>query len=109
MDVVFGALQDDTADMSYDKVLRLSIGLKAWAFALGLFYIVIDARFLGKGTTMTRAQRQAVETEIVVAGTPLGQHPLTRRETKLWMNIATGCLLAGMVVSSWALFTRYLI
>ncbi|GAB7333705.1 hypothetical protein MBLNU13_g05246t2 [Cladosporium sp. NU13] len=42
MDVVFGALQDDTADMGYDKVLKLSIGLKAWAFALGLFYILID-------------------------------------------------------------------
>jgi hypothetical protein len=109
MDVVFGVLQDDTADMGYDKVLKLSIGLKAWAFALGLFYILVDFRFLGKGMTMTRAQRQAVERDIVATGTPSEQHPLTRREAKPWMNIATGCLLAGIVASSWTLFIKYLI
>lgn len=37
MDVVFGVLQDDTADMGYDKVLKLAIGLKAWAFMLAIF------------------------------------------------------------------------
>jgi hypothetical protein len=95
--------------MGYDKVLKLSIGLKAWAFALGLFYLLIDYRFLGKGMTMTRAQRQAVEAEIVATGTPPERHPLTKREPKLWMNVATGCLLAGMIASSWALFIRYLI
>ena len=69
MDVVFGALQDGTRDMGYDKVLKLSIGLKAWAFVLGLSYILIDHRFLGRGMTMTRSQRQAVEAEIVATGT----------------------------------------
>ena len=108
MDVVFGALQDSTVDMGYDKVLKLSTGLKAWAFVLGIIYIVVDYKAVGKGMTMTRYQRVCVERNIVTCGIDPADHALTRREPKRWVTIVTACLLVAMIASAWAVFIRYL-
>lgn len=105
MDVVFGVLQDGTADEGYSKVLEMAIGIKAWAFVLGLSYIFIDYKWLGKGMTMTRKQRQAREAQIVDPTTD----PLTKREAKPWFTALTFALLVGIVASAWAVFMVYLI
>ncbi|WQF88900.1 Putative major facilitator superfamily, MFS transporter superfamily [Colletotrichum destructivum] len=105
MDVVFGVLQDDTEGQGYSRVLIVAIAIKAWAFVLGLSYIFVDYRFLGKGMTMTRSQRQAREAQIV----DRQADPLTRRTSKTWFTVLTFGLLVAIVASAWAVFVRYLI
>ncbi|KAI8305410.1 Major facilitator superfamily domain-containing protein 1 [Colletotrichum sp. SAR11_59] len=105
MDVVFGALQDSTEGIGYSKVLIVAIAIKAWAFVLGLSYIFIDYKFLGKGMTMTRKQREAREAQIV----DREADPLTRRTSKKWFTTLTFGLLLAIIASAWAVFVRYLI
>lgn len=105
MDVVFGVLQDSTEDGGYHRVLSVAIGIKAWAFVLGLTYIIVDYKLLGKGMTMTRHQRQA--REALIADRDLD--PLTRRTSKGWFTTLTFSLLIAIVASAWAVFIRYLI
>lgn len=105
MDVVFGALQDSTEGNGYSKVLIVAIAIKAWAFVLGLSYIFIDYKFLGKGMTMTRKQREAREAQIV----DREADPLTRRTSKKWFTTLTFGLLLAIIASAWAVFVRYLI
>lgn len=105
MDVVFGVLQDNTADNGYSQVLLVAIGIKAWAFVLGVSYILIDFKWLGKGMTMTRKQRQLREAAIVDPTTD----PLTKREVKPWFTAMTFGLLVGIVASSWVVFMVYLV
>ncbi|KAF7557483.1 hypothetical protein G7Z17_g725 [Cylindrodendrum hubeiense] len=100
MDVVFGALQDDTDGGGYEKVLLVAIGIKAWAFFLALSYIFVDFRFLGKGMTMTLKQREAREAEIV----DRDADPLTKRTSKPWFTIMTFGLLIAIIASAWAVF-----
>ncbi|CAN8103341.1 unnamed protein product [Discula destructiva] len=105
MDVVFGVLQDGTENQGYSKVLTVAIAIKVVAFVAGLSYIFVDYKYLGKGMTMTRKQRQAREAAIVDPATD----PLTKREVKGWFTALTFVLLVGIVVAAWAVFMVYLV
>lgn len=50
--------------MGYTNVLLIGIGFKTLAFFLGLFYIFIDFKYLGKGMTMSEGRRSKLEEEI---------------------------------------------
>lgn len=104
MDIVFGVLQDGTAEMGYDKVLKMEIGLKAWAFGLGLFYIFIDYTKLGRGMTLTREQREKREAEIE----DQERDPLTARPVKSWVTYTALALLVSIIITAWVIFIRYL-
>lgn len=101
---MYGVLQDGTKDMGYTKVLLFAIGIKAWGFVLGVLYIVLDFKKLGKGMTLTRNQREARLKAIV---DPLTD-PLTRRVPNKFVTIATLLILCGLVVVAWVLFFQYL-
>lgn len=97
MDVVVGILQDSTENQSYRKVLYLVLSLKAWAFFLGLAYIFMDFRYLGKGMTMSEKAR--VEKEQLIENPE--SDPLTRRTVKKPVTWVGTFLLGAMVVSGW--------
>ncbi|KAH7376370.1 major facilitator superfamily domain-containing protein [Plectosphaerella cucumerina] len=105
MDVVFGVLQDGTEDQGYYRVLLVAIGIKAWAFVLGISYILIDYKFLGRGMTLTRRRREEREAAIV----DRDSDPLTRRTVSKWFTMVTFGLLVAIVASAWAVFLRYLV
>lgn len=105
MDVVFGVLQDETEGNGYSNVLIAAIAIKSWAFILGLSYIAIDYRYLGKGMTLTRKRRETREAQIV----DKEADPLTRRTSKPWFTALTFGLLIAIISSAWAVFVRYLI
>lgn len=105
MDVVFGVLQDGTENNGYYKVLLVAIGIKAWAFVLGVSYIIVDYKLLGKGMTMTRLQREAKEAMIE----DRNADPLTRRNSSPWFTALTFGLLVAIIASAWAVFLKYLI
>ncbi|RSL94754.1 hypothetical protein CEP52_012444 [Fusarium oligoseptatum] len=105
MDVVFGVFQDGTENNGYYKVLLVATGIKAWAFVLGVSYIIVDYKLLGKGMTMTRLQREAKEAMIE----DRDADPLTRRNSSPWFTALTFGLLVGIIASAWAVFLNYLI
>ncbi|KAK4054172.1 hypothetical protein OIV83_001198 [Microbotryomycetes sp. JL201] len=105
MDVVIGRLQDQTEGFKYDKVLYLVISLKAFAFFLGLGYIFVDFKYLGRGMTMSEKARVDREAEIENAQ----EDPLTRRTvSSAWTWYGTG-MLAAMVITGWVIFIYYLV
>jgi hypothetical protein len=64
MSIAYGRVQDDTPDGGYINVLKIGIAFKAWAFCLGLFYIYMDRRYLGKGMSMGETRRTKLEVEL---------------------------------------------
>lgn len=101
-DVSYGRIQDRTPGRGYDRVLKLTIGLKSWAFALGIGYILVDKFYLGSGLTMTRKKRDAVEATIPKEDKPT--HPLLRRVPVPWVTYTCLTMLAAFVVTAWVLF-----
>jgi MFS family permease len=107
MDISFGVLQDGTENKSYDRVLELAMGLKAWAFVLGIIYILVDWKLLGSGMTLTRRKRLEAEERIKESGTEAVDN-LTSREVKKWVTAVGLSLLGAMLITAWVLFFKYL-
>lgn len=105
VDIVFGVLQDDTEDNAYTRVLSFAIGVKSLAFLLGLTYIFVDYKALGKGMTMTRKAREKREAQIEKPETD----PLTKRESFKSVTYAGLGLLASIIITAWVVFIRYLL
>lgn len=105
MEVTYGALQDGTENMEYHRVLKVGIAIKAVGFAIGVAYIIVDHRFLGKGMTMTRNQREKRLSEI----TDKENDPLTRRNVYRPMTIYVLCVFVCIVATAWTLFIKFLI
>ena len=103
-DVSYGRIQDRTPGKGYDRVLKLTIGVKAWAFALGAGYIMVDKLYLGSGLTMTRKRRDSLED--MIPKEDQSRHPLLRRVPVLWVTYSCLVLLAAFVVTAWVLFFR---
>ena len=65
MGVVYGRVQDLTADMGYTNVLLIGISMKTLAFFIACWYIYMDKRYLGGLIKMGERQRNRLEAEIV--------------------------------------------
>lgn len=100
-------VQDGTENMGYGRVLTVSSGIKAVGFFIGLAYVFVDFKKLGKAITMTRAQREAAEAE--VEEDERATHPLTKRSVYKPWTIYTLSALVAMVITGWTLFIKYLI
>jgi hypothetical protein len=85
--------------------LKLAVGIKAVALALGVTYIIIYYCKVGKGITMTKKQRERREQDI--------QNPetdsLTKRIVKTLMTYSALGLFCAMVMTAWVVFVKYLI
>lgn len=90
--------------MGYTKVLLFAIGIKSWGFVLGVLYIILDFKKLGKGMTMTRHQR---ETRLKAITDPVND-PLTRRVPNKYITIAALSMLVALIVVAWVMFFKYL-
>jgi MFS family permease len=108
IDIAFGVLQDGTEGKGYDRVLKLAMGLKAWAFVLGVTYIFVDWKFLGSGMTLTRAAREEAEERIKQEGRE-AEDNLTKREVKKCVTALGLVLLPAMLITAWVLFFKYLV
>ncbi len=75
------------------------------AFLLGLTYIFVDYKALGKGMTMTLKQREAREKQI---GDPESD-PLTKRTQLKAVTYSGLALLASIIITAWVVFIRYLL
>lgn len=101
--MVFGKIQDNTPGGGYFRVLNLAMGLKALAFFIALAYIIVDYRYLGKGLTMTRKRRDAIE-EQIIAEKREASDPLTKRIPVRAVTNSGITLLAALLIVAWVLF-----
>ncbi|KAK7413858.1 hypothetical protein QQX98_007275 [Neonectria punicea] len=104
MEVVYGVVQDGTEAMGYSRVLIISSSIKAVGFFIGLFYVFVDQKKLGRGITMTRKERERREGDIVDRDID----PLTKRRVAKPWTIWTLSALVAMIATSWTLFLKYL-
>ncbi|RSL62711.1 hypothetical protein CEP53_004678 [Fusarium sp. AF-6] len=104
MEVVYGVVQDGTEKMGYGRVLIVSSCIKAVGFFIGLSYIFVDYKKLGRGITMTRKERERREGDI----TDRDSDPLTKRRVFKPWTIYTLSALVAMIATSWTLFLKYL-
>jgi hypothetical protein len=105
MEVVYGTVQDGTENQGYGRVLIVSSSIKAVGFFIGLAYIVVDYKKLGRGITMTRKQREIREADIE----DRDSDPLTRRNVYKPWTIYTLSALVCMIATGWTLFFVYLV
>ncbi|KAH8078305.1 major facilitator superfamily domain-containing protein, partial [Filobasidium floriforme] len=106
MSIAYGRMQDETEDGGYANVLKTGIAFKAWAFCLGLNYIYMDRRYLGKGMSMGEKQRTKLEEELMETDPdhPLVARPVSKRVT--WTALVE---LTCMVIVAWTLFIYYVL
>ncbi|KAH7150361.1 major facilitator superfamily domain-containing protein [Dactylonectria estremocensis] len=96
MEVVYGVVQDGTEAMGYGRVLIVSSSIKAVGFFVGLTYIFVDYKKLGRGITMTRAERERREGDIEDPDSD----PLTRRGVFKPWTIYTLSALVAMIATA---------
>ncbi|KAJ4338841.1 hypothetical protein N0V95_007939 [Ascochyta clinopodiicola] len=104
VDIVFGVLQDGTEGNAYTRVLSFAIGVKTLAFVLGVAYIVVDYKALGKGMTLSLKEREAQEKQIEDPSS----NPLTRRKHLKIVTYAGLGLLTSIIITAWVVFVKYL-
>ncbi|KAK7427002.1 hypothetical protein QQZ08_006429 [Neonectria magnoliae] len=102
MEVIYGVIQDGTEAMGYSRVLIVSSSIKAIRFFIGLFYVFVDHKKLGRGITMILKERERREGDIV----DRDSDPLTRRRVAKPWTIWTLSALVAMIATSWTLFLK---
>ncbi|KAL2670216.1 hypothetical protein Neosp_014683 [[Neocosmospora] mangrovei] len=100
VDMIAGRLQDLTPGQTYERVVGFFVAVKGLEFCLGLFYGVLDRRYLAGILTMSEKKRLVVE-KAGELGAPVGRKP-----AKSFTFVGIG-LLCSMIIISWVLFIRY--
>ncbi|KAH6661798.1 major facilitator superfamily domain-containing protein [Plectosphaerella plurivora] len=100
VDMIAGRLQDITPGQTYERVVGFFVAVKALEFCLGLFYGVLDRRYLAGILTMSEKKRHIMEDESKL-GKPIGRKP-----SKVF-SITGLSLLTSLVIVAWVLFIRY--
>ncbi|KAM6506628.1 hypothetical protein FSOLCH5_013601 [Fusarium solani] len=100
VDMIAGRLQDLTPGQTYERVVGFFVAVKGLEFCLGLFYGVLDRRYLAGILTTSEKKRLVVE-KAGELGAPVGRKP-----AKPFTFVGT-VLLCSMIIVSWVLFIRY--
>ncbi|KAM0321643.1 hypothetical protein ACHAQA_009999 [Verticillium albo-atrum] len=100
VDMIAGRLQDITPGQTYERVIAFFVAVKGLEFCLGLFYGVLDRRYLAGILTMSEKKRMVLERDDKL-GEPVGRKP-----SKSFTIIGI-TLLCSLVIVAWVLFIRY--
>ncbi|KAJ4208843.1 hypothetical protein NW759_013605 [Fusarium solani] len=93
VDMIAGRLQDLTPGQTYERVVGFFVAVKGLEFCLGLFYGVLDRRYLAGILTMSEKKRLVVE-KAGELGAPVGRKP-----AKPFTFVGT-VLLCSMIIIS---------
>ncbi|KAF7548504.1 hypothetical protein G7Z17_g7008 [Cylindrodendrum hubeiense] len=100
VDMIAGRLQDITPGGTYERVIAFFVACKALEFCLGLFYGVLDRKYLGSILAMSEKKRKVLEQEGKLNAT-IGHKP-EKIHTAVGLS-----LLCCLVVIAWVLFILY--
>ncbi|KAF4458605.1 major facilitator superfamily transporter [Fusarium albosuccineum] len=100
VDMIAGRLQDITPGGTYERVIAFFVAVKGLEFCLGLFYGVLDRRYLSGILTMSEKKRMEVERQGKL-GDPIGRKP---GKTFTVVGLA---LISSLIVIAWVLFVKY--
>ncbi|KAK7754279.1 hypothetical protein SLS62_003858 [Diatrype stigma] len=100
VDMIAGRLQDITPGGTYKHVIAFFVAVKGIEFCLGLFYGVLDRRYLAGIMTLSEKKRMRLEQEDKI-GNPIGREP-----AKIF-TIVGFTLLCSLIIIAWVLFIKY--
>ncbi|KAM0229892.1 hypothetical protein ACHAPO_009614 [Fusarium lateritium] len=100
VDMIAGRLQDITPGGTYERVIAFFVAVKGLEFCLGLFYGILDRKYLAGILTMSEKKRMQMEQEGTL-GKPIGRKPA---KVATIIGIALVC---AMIVIAWVLFIKY--
>ncbi|KAK7415550.1 hypothetical protein QQX98_005796 [Neonectria punicea] len=102
VDMIAGRLQDITPGGTYERVIAFFVAVKGIEFCLGLFYGVLDRRYLGGILSISEKKRIVLEQEGKL------KDPIGRKPAKAFTVVGL-TLISCLVVIAWVLFIRYTI
>ncbi|KAF4126952.1 Major Facilitator Superfamily [Geosmithia morbida] len=100
MDMVSGRIQDITPGKTYERVVAFFVVVKGLEFCLGLFYGLLDRRYLGGILSMSEKKRMMLEEEGKL------QEPVGRKPHRIFTIVGIS-IAASMIIVGWVLFIRY--
>ncbi|KAH7311536.1 major facilitator superfamily domain-containing protein [Stachybotrys elegans] len=100
VDMIAGRLQDITPGGTYERVIAFFVAVKAIEFCLGLFYGVLDRRYLSGILTMSEKKRLVAEQN---GSLP---EPIGRRPSKVFTRVGF-TLACSLIITAWVLFILY--
>lgn len=100
VDMIAGRLQDITPNQTYERVIIFFVCLKGLEFCLGLFYGILDRKYLGGILTMSEKKRLVMEKQGKLEDLP-GRRPSKK------MTYTGLFTLFCLVVIAWVLFIKY--
>ncbi|KAJ0344463.1 hypothetical protein KNSL1_009328 [Colletotrichum chrysophilum] len=100
VDMIAGRLQDITPGGTYERVIAFFVAVKGLEFCLGLFYGVLDRRYLAGILSISNKKRMDIEKEGKL-GDLVGRRP-ARSFTAVGI-----ALVCSLIIIAWVLFIKY--
>ncbi|KAF9876776.1 major facilitator superfamily transporter [Colletotrichum karsti] len=100
VDMIAGRLQDITPGGTYERVIAFFVAVKGLEFCLGLFYGVLDRRYLAGILSISNKKRMEIEQEGKL-GDLVGRRP-ARPYTAVGI-----ALVCSLIIIAWVLFIKY--
>ncbi|WVQ95901.1 hypothetical protein IAU59_003000 [Kwoniella sp. CBS 9459] len=102
LDVAAGAIQDRTANGSYDNVLYLIIAIKAVEVCLGPVYDYLDGKWLGHSLRLPEQKRLLLRKKAVEEDIDYPGWRISKRTT--WI---VGAELTALIITAWVVYIIY--
>ncbi|KAI8213466.1 major facilitator superfamily transporter [Colletotrichum sp. SAR 10_66] len=100
VDMIAGRLQDITPGGTYERVIAFFVAVKGLEFCLGLFYGVLDRKYLAGILSISNKKRMDIEKEGKL-GDLVGRRP-ARSFTAVGI-----ALVCSLIIIAWVLFIKY--
>lgn len=88
VDMIAGRLQDITPGGTYERVIAFFVAVKGLEFCLGLFYGVLDRRYVVSPTDLTHCSLLIIDADILVVYSPLVRRSVWRRRRRISLGIS---------------------
>ncbi|WVR07938.1 hypothetical protein IAU60_004981 [Kwoniella sp. DSM 27419] len=102
LEVAAGAIQDRTANNSYDNVLYLLIAIKSVEVCLGPIYDYLDGRWLGHSLRLPEVKRLALRRKAIEEGIDYPGWRISRKT-----SLIVGAELCALIVTAWVVYIVY--
>ncbi|KAK1623558.1 hypothetical protein BDP81DRAFT_475555 [Colletotrichum phormii] len=100
VDMIAGRLQDITPGGTYERVIAFFVAVKRLEFCLGLFYGILDRKYLSGILSINNKKRMKLEKEGKL------EDCVGRKPSKGYTTAGIG-LVCSLIIIAWVLFIKY--